>query len=488
MVSSCACPAPAAALPSAEGANPNSASASSRSPQHGGNSTASLCNSTPQHEDAFSLELENENPIENSARPRKLSDKKKACLVEGNQLQKFLADILTAKQGRTPPLHRPNQTETKSAIEKIRTAFLVPSAMLKAEKENEINSVICAVDNASTSCTSTNRSTTSASSSSENEDGGRAKDSSACGSAPPARYTAAPRTPAAADSTSSEELQVKHQRSGLQSPEQLAQVYGELPFTTGEQLFGSYFACEGLLGSIFADDVFYDVGSGFGKTVLQVYLTTRVRKAVGIELGDTRHEFSVLLKDRLLRELFCPTSDIEFKQGKVGDHVLPTESGKTNTATIPPAASLHQFACRGVFFRHENMFHARMSDATIVFFSSLMFSDPAIEKMAAKILTECPNLRFFVLLSELPLSLCAAGVGRDDAGENKAETTTRCFPYWEMVSSHNLAMGWSDKTPTHSKLGLQPVYVYRPVNIARYPDNSKAAAEGSDRQKFLLQH
>ena len=38
------------------------------------------------------------------------------------------------------------------------------------------------------------------------------------------------------------------------------------------------------------DDVFYDLGSGVGKVVMQTYLNTPVKKSVGIELSPTRHQ------------------------------------------------------------------------------------------------------------------------------------------------------------------------------------------------------
>ncbi|CAD7965684.1 unnamed protein product [Amoebophrya sp. A120] len=50
-------------------------------------------------------------------------------------------------------------------------------------------------------------------------------------------------------------------------------------------------------------DVFYDLGSGIGKTVLQAALTTRVKQAIGIEFENTRNLNALTAKQKLLAEL-----------------------------------------------------------------------------------------------------------------------------------------------------------------------------------------
>jgi len=59
-------------------------------------------------------------------------------------------------------------------------------------------------------------------------------------------------------------------------------VYGEI----------KYQALSSLLANLHlsASDVFFDLGSGVGKVILYTALFTPVKKAVGIELSQTRHE------------------------------------------------------------------------------------------------------------------------------------------------------------------------------------------------------
>lgn len=47
-------------------------------------------------------------------------------------------------------------------------------------------------------------------------------------------------------------------------------------------------------------DVFYDLGSGVGKVIIQTALTTRVKLAVGIELSGTRHDSAKQALDRAI--------------------------------------------------------------------------------------------------------------------------------------------------------------------------------------------
>ncbi|CAD7940383.1 unnamed protein product [Amoebophrya sp. A120] len=62
------------------------------------------------------------------------------------------------------------------------------------------------------------------------------------------------------------------------------------------------------------DDVFYDLGSGIGKTVLQTALTTPVKKAVGIEFEATRHKTALQARKAVLGTPAAADRVIEFEQ------------------------------------------------------------------------------------------------------------------------------------------------------------------------------
>ncbi len=47
------------------------------------------------------------------------------------------------------------------------------------------------------------------------------------------------------------------------------------------------------------EDVFADLGSGGGKVPLQVYLTTAISRALGVELAAEKHKAAELARARL---------------------------------------------------------------------------------------------------------------------------------------------------------------------------------------------
>lgn len=94
------------------------------------------------------------------------------------------------------------------------------------------------------------------------------------------------------------------------------------------------------------DDVFYDVGSGFGKFVVQTYLETQAQKCVGIEMSKTRYAFACKALQKL--------------QETAGD--------KTRTLA----------------FFNQNMLEATLEDATVIYISSTCFSSEFMQQMAEK--------------------------------------------------------------------------------------------------------
>ena len=67
-------------------------------------------------------------------------------------------------------------------------------------------------------------------------------------------------------------------------------------------------------------DVFYDLGSGVGKAVVQIALTTPVKKSVGIELSIERFEYAKKVENKTIKKYF--KSNIEFINSDIADHDL----------------------------------------------------------------------------------------------------------------------------------------------------------------------
>lgn len=69
----------------------------------------------------------------------------------------------------------------------------------------------------------------------------------------------------------------KHVKNSAGSP-----VYGEITIASIDKLIDHL--------KLSSKDVFFDLGSGVGKVVIQVAANSKVKKAVGIELSKTRHK------------------------------------------------------------------------------------------------------------------------------------------------------------------------------------------------------
>ncbi|OQA35970.1 MAG: Histone methylation protein DOT1 [Candidatus Dependentiae bacterium ADurb.Bin331] len=70
-------------------------------------------------------------------------------------------------------------------------------------------------------------------------------------------------------------------------------------------------------------DVFYDLGSGVGKLVVQTALTTPVGKAVGVELAPTRHEHAQAIKNEIEKRNLLKDTKLEFQRKNVAE--IPLE-------------------------------------------------------------------------------------------------------------------------------------------------------------------
>ncbi len=104
------------------------------------------------------------------------------------------------------------------------------------------------------------------------------------------------------------------------------------------------------------NDVVYDLGSGVGKMVLQVAMTTSVRKCVGIEMAPSRHQGA--------------------------------------RAALTRARELGLLRARECEFFRGDFMEADLADATVIYTCSTTFSDRLMRRLTLKLSTLSPGLRF----------------------------------------------------------------------------------------------
>lgn len=109
-------------------------------------------------------------------------------------------------------------------------------------------------------------------------------------------------------------------------------------------------------------DVFYDLGSGSGKVVLQAAMSVPLRKSVGVELSATR-----------------------VAQAR---------------AVLKEARRLGLVRARACVFRHQDLLEAKLDDATVIYTCSTAFSLRFMTLVARKVARLGRSLRF-VTLQEL---------------------------------------------------------------------------------------
>jgi hypothetical protein len=114
--------------------------------------------------------------------------------------------------------------------------------------------------------------------------------------------------------------------------------------------------------NITKNDVFYDLGSGTGKVVVQFYLETPVKKAVGIELGTVRHEIATDI-ETFIKNKF----ESKYKQ---------------------------------LNFINDNFLNVDTTDGTIFYLCSTCFTDELMNKLYHKI-KQSSRLKYIITLREL---------------------------------------------------------------------------------------
>lgn len=119
-------------------------------------------------------------------------------------------------------------------------------------------------------------------------------------------------------------------------------------------------------------DVFYDLGSGIGKLVLQIFLNTPVKTSQGIEASLARHKVADNIFNKVVQQL------PELFEHKEGKRLLQSSQGN--------------------FLLHDIL------DATIIFIDSVCFSEETLKNIS-KILNNCPHLKHVISSRALTIKL-----------------------------------------------------------------------------------
>jgi SAM-dependent methyltransferase len=176
-------------------------------------------------------------------------------------------------------------------------------------------------------------------------------------------------------------------------------VYGEILYESCAVLIDALRLTE--------DDVFYDLGSGLGKFITQVYLTSPVKKAWGIEFSENR--FARAQKaTKNLAKIEAKSFAFENDMRKVfGKEALTKSKNK-------------KFG-----FTNADMLKADLSDATVIFTCSTCFPPEFMQKLTDK-LAQNDGLRILTLV-QLPY-----------------------HKHVHYVTTYVLPMTWSAETPVYS--------------------------------------
>mmetsp|Transcript_22324 Transcript_22324/g.34975 ORF Transcript_22324/g.34975 Transcript_22324/m.34975 type:complete len:339 (+) Transcript_22324:455-1471(+) len=138
-----------------------------------------------------------------------------------------------------------------------------------------------------------------------------------------------------------------------------------------------------------AHDVFMDLGSGVGRTVLHAWLEFGVLQSCGVEMSPSRHARA----ERALAEI---STLVERMQNKCELGAALQGIG-SKTCTFMDSTGLDR-----VVLAEGNMLDFDIMDATVIWLSSLCFSEDFMRILAAKLSSEAPLLRTVATLSEFP--------------------------------------------------------------------------------------
>jgi hypothetical protein len=130
------------------------------------------------------------------------------------------------------------------------------------------------------------------------------------------------------------------------------------------------------------DVVFWDLGSGAGKLVVQSYLELpRIQRSVGVELAPSRHDSAVKAWEGLVQS------------GLASELRLNHPDATTNDDD----ASLELIA--------GDLFHADVSEATHIYVSSLCFTDDMMRRLEEKLTCSSSKVKSVASLRAFPTHL-----------------------------------------------------------------------------------
>ena len=159
-----------------------------------------------------------------------------------------------------------------------------------------------------------------------------------------------------------------------------APTYGEITYESAKTLLKDL--------RLTKKDVFYDLGCGIGKFVVQAYLSTPVKKSAGIELSSQRINQAKEVKEHLI-----------------------------NSKNIKRGKKLE--------FYEENITKSNLKDATVVFMCATCFSEKLMNEMTEKLSNLKKGLRVLTL---------------KQLTENKK---------FALLKEYTLPMTWSDKSTVY---------------------------------------
>ncbi|MDB6096479.1 MAG: hypothetical protein JWM09_757 [Francisellaceae bacterium] len=138
-------------------------------------------------------------------------------------------------------------------------------------------------------------------------------------------------------------------------------TYGEILYDSVDKILNEL--------NLDENDVFYDLGSGVGKMVTQVFMNNLIKKCVGIEASVPRYQ-------NAMKALECIRKDfpILFKNDRI------------------------------INFECQNFLSADLQDATIVYSCSTCFSEDLLDKIAKKV-NECPKIKYLMSLKKINCKL-----------------------------------------------------------------------------------
>lgn len=193
-----------------------------------------------------------------------------------------------------------------------------------------------------------------------------------------------------------------------------ASVYGEATYAALLELINVL--------QLTDEAVFYDLGSGTGKVVAQFYLQTPVKKAVGIELSETRYKVA---QDRVLKIQEIVRVNERNKQ-EISSIVQKDEPKGTQSKKSSKKKSLKvKYPERILEFRNEDILTADISDATIVFTCSTCFSEEVMKNLTEKLAQLKEGLRVLTLKQLTP------------------------HVDFKLVKTYTLPMTWSKTSPVY---------------------------------------